>query len=372
MSFKKVLLIHSFDLVSGDPKFNAISYHRVLMPHRVLSRNYDYECHHVPSGVGLETEFLQNFQLVIFLRFIDDMEIVTKLKELDIPFGIDQDDYWVLPPKHTAYEAYVANDLTNRIIESIKACDFVITTTPILRDKIAPLNPNVHIIENGIDREDVAWQPNKIASDRIRFGFLGGSTHIHDIYTISHDVVTALKDNAFKKKGQIALAHTYVPGQPSNYVGYERLLTDNFNCLEFDYRKKLLQGLEPSGLNQPYRRLKFKPVEEFATMYNDIDVSISPLENTEFNSCKSELKMIEAGFMDCAIMLSDVNPYSLIATPENSFMFSKGSFNYHAKYILRNPSCLEDKKAALQETVAKYDLKLLAAKRNELYKSLIK
>lgn len=369
----KVLLIHSFTVNEEKPVWNAISYHRILQPHRVLSREFpEYECHHVPSASGLTEEFLENFKLVIFLRAIDDMEIVPKLRKLGIKFGIDEDDYWILPTTNPAYEAYKANNYTNKIIESIKVSDFVICTTPILQDKIKELNPNVYIIENGIDSMDSAWIPKRTESERIRFGFLGGSTHIYDIYKISYSVVEAMKNNTFKKKCQIALAFQYKEGEPSNYVGYEKLLTDHFKTLEFDYRKKLLQGLNPDGTKQNYRRLQFKPVEEFATLYNDIDVSLCPLDNTEFNNCKSELKMIEAGFMGVSVMVSNVNPYSLICTPENSFMFDRGDFFYHAKKIMKEPNLIQDKSLALRETVVKYDLRLLSKKRNELYKEYIR
>lgn len=366
----KILCIHSFTVNEGKPEFNAISYHRMIMPHRVLRRHTDWEVHHSPTS-KLSDEFLSNFQLVIFLRFIDDMAIVEQLRKLGIKFGIDEDDYWILPEKHVAYQSYLANDLPNKIINSIKACDFVITTTPILASKIKPLNPNVYIIENGIDTLDSSWQPNKELNERIRFGFLGGSTHFYDIYKIAHDVSNSMYDNHFRAKCQVALAHSYKQGEPSVFVGYEKVLTDHFKSLPFQYRKDLLNGIKPDGTNQYYRRLDFKSVEDFATLYNQIDVSVCPLESNEFNSCKSELKMLEAGFMDSAIMLSDVNPYSLIATKDNSFMFERGDFRYWYKYILKNPNALNDKKAALKETVKKYDLAVLSENRKQLYETII-
>jgi hypothetical protein len=76
--------------------------------------------------------------------------------------------------------------------------------------------------------------------------------------------------------------------------------------------------------------------------------------------------------MDCAVMVSDVNPYSLIANKDNSFLLSERNFFYWQRYILNNPSCLQEKKAALKETVAKYELSKLAVKRKELYEWVIK
>jgi len=369
----KILLIHSFDIKEdGMPEFNAISYHRMNKPHQVLSRVYpDVECVHTPYAKDLPDEFLSNFQLVLFLRHIDNIEvIVPQLKRLSIPFGVDTDDYWHLPKNHIAYD-YYANGFSDVIIESLTIADFVICTTPILQDKIKEINPNVHIIENGIDTLDDVWQPKKVASDRIRFGFLQGSTHIDDLYLISHDVIKSLQTKHFYDKAQIALAFFYKTGEPSVYVGYEKILTDHLKVLDYDYRKQLLLET-PSGINEPYRRLAVTPVHDFGTMYNDIDVSVVPLVENEFNACKSELKMLEAGFMDTAIMVSNVNPYSIIATKDNSFLLSERDFFYWQRYILNNPSCLADKKAALRETVEKYDLNKLAVKRKQLYDSICK
>ena len=367
----KILCIHYFDVNDGNPKFNAISYHRILQPHRVLSRLTGWEVHHVPSAKGLTDEFLKEFNLVIFLRFIDDLTICDRLRSLGIKFGVDEDDYWVLHDKHIAKQAYDTSGLTQKIIDSIKVSDFVITTTPILAGKIKPFNPNVFIIENGIDTLDKSWQPNKEPNNRVRFGFLGGSTHFHDIYKISHDITRSMYDKQFQNKCQVALAHSYREGEPSVYIGYEKIITDHFKSLPFQYRKELLQGSNPDGTNQYYRRLQFKPVEEFGHLYNQIDISVSPLENNEFNNCKSELKMLEAGFMDCAIMLNDVNPYSMIANKDNSFIFERGDFYYWFKYIMKNPNAIADKKAALKETVSKYDLSILSLKRKELYENWI-
>lgn len=370
----KILLCHSFEVKDGQPEFNAISYHRINKPHQVLTRLYpEFEILHTPRIGDLDVNFLKNFEIVIFLRFIDLYEnldsTVKKIREAGCKIGLDIDDYWYLYKGHLAEKAYIENKLTEAIIESIKESDFVITTTPILQDEIKKLNKNVVIIENGIDPEDSSWQPNKQESERIRFGFLQGSTHVQDLYLINHDVVKALETKDFQNKGQVCLAFYYKNNEPSVYVGYEKLLTNYLNVLSPKYKMELLLN-QSDGLKEPYRRLPFKPVHEFGTMYNEFDVSVCPLVDNHFNNCKSELKMIEAGFMDCAVMVSDVNPYSLIATKDNSFLFSERDFFYHQKFILKNPSCLLDKKAALKETVKKYDLRLLSEKRKELYETI--
>ena len=45
-------------------------------------------------------------------------------------------------------------------------------------------------------------------------------------------------------------------------------------------------------------------------MYEEVDVALIPMEHGVFNSCKSELKLIEAGWTKCAAIVSDVLPYA--------------------------------------------------------------
>jgi hypothetical protein len=372
----KILLVHSFSVKDDKPQFNAISYHRMHKPHQVLERlNPEFEIINTPEADSLSVEFLSQFKVVLFLRFITKLEdienVVKKCKDAGCKVGVDIDDFWELPTTHVAYEEYKKNKLTEVIIKSIKLSDFVITTTPILENEIQKINKNVYIIENGIDTQDPSWIPNKLESNRIRFGFTQGSTHIHDIYLINHDVIKSLKDANFKKNGQINLAFRYKKGEPSIFVGYERLLTDNLETLNKTYQYNLKHEITDNS-DQPYKRMDYRDTVDFGTMYNEFDISVCPLVDNKFNNCKSELKMIEAGFMDCAIMLSDVNPYKIICNSENSFLLSERSFFYWQRYILNNPSILEDKKLALKETVKGYDLKLLSNKRKQLYETIIK
>ena len=64
----------------------------------------------------------------------------------------------------------------------------------------------------------------------------------------------------------------------------------------------------PERLKAKYR---MNPVDitQYAQLYKFFDVSLSPLKNSKFNKCKSELKVVEAGFTRTAIIASNVTPY---------------------------------------------------------------
>lgn len=367
----KILLIHSFNIIQDTPVFNAVSYYRMNKPHEVLSRLYpEFEITHSLPADEYPDELLSTFNLVIFCRQIDKSKgIIEQLNRLDIPFGLDLDDYWILNEDHILYEHYEKNNISQLVIDSIKAAHFITCTTEVLATKIKEHNKNVYIIENGIDTDDGNWQINRVNSKRTRFGFTQGTTHVPDIFSICHSVQQSLSDDQFQKQGQILLTGFDFGTTEMDAVKlYERMLTNELKTItDLKYRKQLKEVRNPNAINQPYRRVSALPVYSFAKIYNDIDVCVSPLIDSIFNSCKSELKMIEAGFKGCAFMGSNVPAYSHLMTKDNSFDLNEQPFYEWSKYILNNPNIVKDKSAQLSLDIQKYSLNLLTDKRKELY-----
>lgn len=352
----------------------GVEYHRMVKPHIVLKRVFpEYEfvmSHSLEAATESNPELLSKTDLVLYSRNIPvgDSE---KIKALNIPLALDLDDYWHLPEHHILYEDYIEHKKPESIIRSITEADFVICTTPILAEKIKEHNPNVHVVENGIDTEDAAWQPGKKKSDRIRFGFTQGNTHLFDINSIAPSVRKCHKEPEFKRRAQLVLTGFRASKDKNLTIEqiYEKMLTDNLELIKGETQQLHdLNRNHESKVDSPYKRIYMKDVREFGTVYDDIDVCVAPLEENEFNACKSELKMIEAGFKDCAIMLHHVPPYTLLATDENSFDLKKKPFDQWAKEIIRRPEMVIEKQYQLRKDVEKYDLKNLSLKRNEIYK----
>jgi hypothetical protein len=368
----KILLIHKLTKVSDDQvTFGAIPYYRMQKPLQVLNRLYpeiDYTT--LDNIENVEDSFLKDFNLILFCREIKNPDATKKrLDKLGIPFGLDLDDYWHLDRDHVLYTDYIHHNVPALVVKSIHAANFVTCTTGILAEKIRPINPNVHIIPNGIDTEDPAWQPNKIKSERLRYGFTQGSTHFHDLLIVSDQVKKSLYDPKFYHKCQIALCFKAEWNQPSIYIAYERILTDDHKTLKFfpHYSKDLKLLSKPNGDDKPYKQIWFRDVDIFGTVYDEMDCVVAPLRANEFNACKSNLKMLEAGFKDCAVMVSAVDPYLPLANSKNSFLLSERNFFEWQRYIHLNPSILEDKKEQLKEDVRQFDLKNLTVYRKQLY-----
>ena len=295
------------------------------------------------------------------------------LKKLGIPFGMDLDDYWELPEHHVLYNDYKKYGATQMITEAIKNAMFVTCTTPILAKEIEKYNKNVYIIENGIDETQECWQPDYKRTDKLRFGFFQGSTHLEDMREVRQSMNEVWRDKKLKDKFQVVLAgFQAVPGEASLYIGYERMVTDELRHLDPEYQK-YLRKCESDGnelyIEHPYFRLWGTHVDEWGYCYNFADVSVIPLIKNRFNRNKSELKLIEAGMKGKAAIVSNVNPYKLLATKDNSFLVNTPiEFYKQIKHCIKNPNEVWDKAQQLREDVlAKHTLSKLTEKRVQLY-----
>lgn len=376
-------------LLVNNSKFGGVEYYRAIQPNNVLARLYpEYEFHSInvihpnedikatinEQEIEINDEWLKKFNLVHFIRQIGfsgwTEGIKKRLDRLGIPFGLDLDDYWHLPDNHQIAQEYKHFGVTETIIESIKAAHFVTCTTPYLASEIEKLNSNVYILENGIDEDSEQWQPEHTESQLMRFGFMLGSTHFHDLKRASPSVNNLLRSS--NKGYQIVLAGFYAKlNEPSVYVGMEKLLTDKHNLLNPRYSfylKSCTQEKNELWANQPYFRLWGVPVEEWGHQYKHIDLSVVPLADTKFNNCKSELKAIEAGFKGKGLIVSNVKPYDLICNDKNAYLVnSSAEFYDKIKRALNNPNEVADKIGQLHQDIKKYSLQKLTDKRKELY-----
>ncbi len=68
--------------------------------------------------------------------------------------------------------------------------------------------------------------------------------------------------------------------------------------------------------------------------YNFVNATLAPLRDTKFNKLKSELKVVEAGWMNKAIIASETIPYTdVIKHGENGFLVAYNKPKDWYKYI---------------------------------------
>jgi glycosyltransferase involved in cell wall biosynthesis len=242
-----------------------------------------------------------------------------------------------------------------------------------------------------------------IPSDKLRFGWLGGSSHLHDLGLMRG--FTDAIGQEFRDKSQIFICGFDTRGtmteinaqtgeqkqrdilpQETVWARYEEIFTKNYEFTTPQYKDYLLKFRQEkwTGDEQYYNRVWTEPVTSYAKNYAKFDVSLAPIMNHTFNRVKSQLKVIEAGFYKKAIVASNIGPYTI----DLKHSLQNGNFvdgnailvdekRNHAdwakamKKLIQNPTWAADLGERLYETVKdKYDLNIVTDHRAQLYKSL--
>jgi glycosyltransferase involved in cell wall biosynthesis len=393
---------------------HGVGKYRILDPYKYIGENYDNDFHiDISFDVPNEDDFFKDYDVVVYHSFIhktsheDNIKRINWLKNKGIKTVIDIDDLWNVDPRHPMYFQIKKNEVGKKKVELLKLSDYVTTTTPIFADTIKQrLNlKNVLVFPNAVDENESQFKPNVEKSDKIRFGWLGGSSHLHDLEIMESGISSTY--NTFKDKVQFVLCGFDTRGQVTEFdkttgqqrkrqilphetvwFKYENMFTDKYKVIDEEYRKFLFTFIEGQydDENKPYRRRWTKDITKYGLNYNLFDVSLAPLLDTEFNTNKSQLKIIEAGFHKKAVIASGVKPFTLDLTSalEQGVFNNKGNslivppsknhkeWGKHMKRLVENPNMIEDLGNRLYETVKdKYSLKNVSNQRTEFFKSII-
>jgi len=374
---------------------------RSIRPHIKLMEKYKDEVYvdfdYTPKID--DDEWLSQYDIIHYHRTLgpyEKMEETTKrLKRLGIVGILDLDDYWLPPKTHPVYQHVVESKMHINIIKNIKLSEFVTTTTSIFAQEIKKYNKNVFVLPNAIDKNSPQYTPQPTKSDRIRIGWLGGSSHEHDIELLK-GVVNKLKAAHLMDKVQFVLCGFDTRGKRNEYnkdtkqvtqrdvkpmetvwYRYEKIFTDDYTTISEDYKKYLHKFNQDKydASNEAYRRIWTKNINEYATGYNEFDISLAPLVENTFNGVKSQLKVIESGFHKKALIAQDFGPYTIDLNDDNSL--SVTSRKNHKdwfkkiKYLILNPEKISEYGEKLYETVNKlYSYEVVTEKRYNLYQKL--
>ena len=364
--------------IDYEPRINDINYWK------------QYDIVHFHRSIGMDYDQAPN--------------IIQNLNNLGIVTIMDLDDYWLPTKEHPVHQLVVQNKLHEKIMNNLKVAKYVTTTTSIFAHEISKLNKNVFVLPNAINPNEPQFQAETLPSERLRFGWLGGSSHLHDLKLLdgTFNSLSQFKDKfatylcGFDIRGTVTEINQQTgeqkqrPIKPEETVWarYEEIFTDRYNLVDEKHKEFLLKFKEEDYVSDKdpfYTRVWTKPVTSYAANYRWFDVSLAPIKNHIFNRVKSQLKVIEAGFYKKAIIASNVGPYTIDLkhalkngelTDGNALLVDEvrsADWGKYMKKLIQNPNMAYDLGQRLYETVKDtYDLNKVTKDRAELYLSLVK
>jgi len=399
----KVLVIPSDG--TGVGRFRSIT------PHTHLQSKYGDDFHvDIEFNPNLsDLNFFKNYQIVHFHRSLgQDMDLSIQVIPILNAMGIitiaDIDDYWLPGKEHPLHQLIVQEKIHEKIVNNLKLAKYVTTTTEIFADEIRKFNKNVVIFPNAIDPKEGQFNEPTEESDLVRVGWLGGSSHLHDLMLLdgmvsklsdikdklqyvvcgfdTRGMMTEINQQTGEKKQRAIKPHETV------WYDYEKIFTNNYSIISPEYKNHLELFVETpfeDEKNLPYRRVWTKPVTSYARNYSKFDISLAPIKQHMFNKVKSQLKVIEAGFYKKALIATNYGPYTIDLkhamkngefTDGNALLVedarNHSDWAKYVKKLVQNPNMRIDMGERLYEHVSqRYSLEVVTKTRAEFYKSIV-
>jgi len=402
--------MNNFKVLVLNADNDGVGFFRILSPYTCLSDPEIQVDIRLLSDATLplsDERFLSQYKIVVLNKSIPfqkpeySLHFDSLLKKLNIKVLFDIDDFWILTNAHPNYRMWKEQNAQENIEKQIAKVDAVTTTTHFLSEKIAEHNSNVHIIPNAVNLREQQWTSNKNQSDKIRFLWGGGITHLVDLRLLKTSFEKF--DKNFLEKAQLFLCgYDLRMNTPqgmkiddpkrSTWTFFESIFTNNNKWIKNPSYGEWLWKADDNGRdnygfkeefkNEFYQRRWTKPILTYGTMYQDADIVLAPLKNnTTFNLVKSQLKVIEAGAHHCPIICSNYGPYTVDDIEgkkdgkQKGFLIDEKDGNlkwYEAmNFYINNPDKIKEHGENLFEHIKyNYDVDIVNEKRIELLKNL--
>jgi len=334
---------------------SGVGYHRQMLPLMNMKDVY------VLFTDFMNDEVLERgFDIVMVNRFaygLPHSAMIDFRKRYGFKLVVDIDDYWQLDPWHILYRTFP----TEEVAAHIKAADLVTCTHEGLRRRIQALNKEVEILPNALPygrdqftdhRIPGSQMSEKVAANAVRFVYAGGVTHERDIAILRYPLQRVANDIVLKKRLHFIMCG-YDDSNPTAMKAWHRMIAD------------YLVGFKLPG----YVRGPLMP-DQYMAFYAEADATLAPLVPSTFNSCKSNLKVLEAGAKKIPVIVSNTPPYD--SCPYAIKVDRQGDWYRHIKAIAGDERYRQEAGEANHQWCVQYhDLDKWNVSRKELYSTLL-
>ena len=304
---KAKVMVFSFDAPS-----QACASIRILHPLSFLKDNIEVHwCvgHNGKSFVANENLIIDADMIIIQRAFPckETMSIIQKCLNSGKPVIYEIDDNLFEIPKSNP-NFYLRRNQAY-FLQLIEKCHAVTVSTDLLKYKFLNGKNKIYVLPNFIN--DKIWKFDKKSYNnkkKLTIGYAGSITHGNDLRQIElavRQIITKYNDNVNFK----------FFGCATNFLENEC----NVDCIQFESEYKLYA--------QKLQKL-------------DIDLMVVPLEDNEFNRCKSNIKWLEISSCGIPAIYSDLPPYNNSVKHLQNGMLVKDRFQewFNAmEYLIENP-----------------------------------
>ena len=269
---------------------------------------------------------------------------ICKNNNIKLIYEID-DDLLGIDKNHPNYNEFIGKKEVIKYL--IKNSDLVTVSTISLKEKLCSFNSNIKVIKN-YSNDLLALNNNSFNSDIIKIGYMGTVTHKHDVKLIEKAIENVKK--YFLKKGKKIIFETV--GVSDEKISYA------------------------NQINIPFKYSKYPYFIRWLKRVINWDIALAPLENSEINKSKSEIKYLEYGSLGIPGIYSDIGAYSeIIENYKNGILIENNSVEEWQSAII---GLIEDEE--LQKDIANnakkdiennYSIKLMVNSWCNLFEELL-
>jgi glycosyltransferase involved in cell wall biosynthesis len=256
--------------------------------------------------------------LVVFQRLSNAPNLGALMRSKEFAKVIHEvdDNMHDLPASNLAHGLYGDNaDGTHLVEAACRMADGVTTATPTLATRYSEYNANVVCLPNAIpddayervrDREIVTgWRRR----DHLRIGWSGaGDFHQADLAIIRKPLMTILTEYPFVRLVFFG-GKTYprFPGFEDRIEHYPNLPAT-----------KGVDYADGEAVAKDVTDTIYRFYNVLSTL--DFDIGLAPIQEHTFNDCKSDLKILEHGFLGIPMVCSDFGPYARYAQQDGGYV----------------------------------------------------
>ena len=315
-------------IVLSTPSETGTSYFRVFEPLRAMYRKFSDEANFVyteniqPNHLKLADCLVMHRCGNLHSHFLSAARMWPKTEIRPLVIHDVDDNEYNLPATHPMKALWEESGKHKMSIHALKYSDTIMTTTEKLAKTFRNFNNDVHVFRNmfdwgleqwNLDKEKIRnemlpeWADKK---DKIVIGWAGLTSHFQDIKKMK-PILKAIHDkypNTYFVLAGMALRDTQVEviQHPDGRKEFKEIPIEDQSQL---YKNKVID------LYKEFDQSRIKlfdalPLEEYAKFYTLFDISLAYIDHNAFNSCKSEIKVVESLRYGCIPVFSDFGGYA--------------------------------------------------------------